>query len=223
MQGPVDGDVKRSSRISPSIAATLPRHLYSVASMRRSDWVPPIVWMAAILALSTDAGSAEHTGGFVLPALRFIWPTATLPLLESIHAVVRKLAHVTEYAVLGSLWYRAFAVGRRPPRIAVALAFGLSVAWAGVDEAFQMLVPSRTPSILDVGIDAAGALIACIGAVDRPRLVDVMTSALLWAATVVGSVALVLNAVTGDGSGGLWVTTSAAALAVVARRRGTTG
>ena len=191
--------------------------------MRRSDWVPPIVWMAAILALSTDAGSAEHTGGFVLPALRFIWPTATLPLLESIHAVVRKLAHVTEYAVLGSLWYRAFAVGRRPPRIAVALAFGLSVAWAGVDEAFQMLVPSRTPSILDVGIDAAGALIACIGAVGRPRLVDVMTSALLWAATVVGSVALVLNAVTGDGSGGLWVTTSAAALAVVARRRGTTG
>src|SRR5947208_2486078 len=106
MQGPVDGDVKRSSRISPSIAATLPRHLYSVASMRRSDWFPPI---------------------------------------------------------------------------------------------------------------------ACIGAVDRPRLVDVMTSALLWAATVVGSVALVLNAVTGDGSGGLWVTTSAAALAVVARRRGTTG
>src|SRR5439155_1211477 len=106
-----------------------------------------IVWMAAILALSTDAGSAEHTGSFVLPALRFIWPTATLPLLESIHAVVRKLAHVTEYAVLGSLWYRAFAVGRRPPRIAVALAFGLSVAWAGVDEAFQMLVPSRTPSI----------------------------------------------------------------------------
>src|SRR5947209_18038417 len=76
--------------------ATLPRHLYSVASMRRSDWVPPIVWMAAILALSTDAGSAEHTGSFVLPALRFIWPTATLPLLESIHAVVRKLAHVTE-------------------------------------------------------------------------------------------------------------------------------
>jgi len=92
-----------------------------------------------------------------------------------------------------------------------------------VDEAFQMLVPSRTPSILDVGIDAAGALIACIGAVGRPRLVDVMTSALLWAATVVGSVALVLNAVIGDGSGGLWVTTSAAALAVVARRRGTTG
>src|SRR2546427_728315 len=115
------------------------------------------------------------------------------------------------------------SIGRRPPRTAVALTFGLSVAWAGVDEAFQMLVPSRTPSILDVGIDAAGALIACIGAVDRPRLVDVMTSALLWAATVVGSVALVLNAVIGDGSGGLWVTTSAAALAVIARRWGTTG
>src|SRR5206468_9892299 len=105
-----------------------------VCSSDLSDWVPPIVWMAAIMALSTDAGSAEHTGGFVLPALRFIWPTATLPLLESIHAVVRKLAHVTEYAVLGSLWYRAFAVGRRPPSIAVALAFVFSLARAGGDE-----------------------------------------------------------------------------------------
>src|SRR3989442_11902344 len=169
--------------------ATLPRHLYSVASMRRSDWVPPIVWMAGILALSTDAGSAQHTGGFVLPALRFIWPTATLPLLESIHAVVRKLAHVTEYAVLGSLWYRAFAVGRRSPRSAVALAFGLSVAWAGGDEAFQMLVPWRTPSILDVGMDAAGALIACIGAVGRPRVGGVMTPAVFGGATGAGRVA----------------------------------
>src|SRR5947207_4481131 len=181
-------------------AATLPRHLYSVASMRRSDWVPPIVWVAAILALSTDAGSAEHTGGFVLPALRFIWPTATLPLLESIHAVVRKLAHVTEYAVLGSLWYRAFAVGRRPPGIAVALAFGLSVAWAGVDEAFQMLVPSRTPRILDVGIDAAGALIACMSAGGRRRPLDLITCALLQEATVVGTVGLVVDAFGGNGS-----------------------
>jgi VanZ family protein len=186
--------------------------------MRRSDWVPPIVWMAGILALSTDSGSSQHTGGFVLPALRLIWPTATLPLLESIHAVVRKLAHVTEYAVLGSLWYRAFA-GSRPPKVAVTLALGLSVAWAIVDEAFQTLIPSRTASIVDVGIDAAGALLACVGAVDRPRLVDIMTSALLWTAAVIGSAALVLNAVIGDGSGALWVTTSAAALAVVARRR----
>jgi VanZ family protein len=186
--------------------------------MRRSDWVPPIVWMAGILALSTDSGSSQHTGGFVLPALRFIWPGATLPLLETVHAVIRKLAHVTEYAVLGSLWYRAFA-GRRPPKVAVALALGLSVAWAIVDEAFQTLIPSRTASIVDVGIDAAGALLACVGAVDRPRLVDIMTSALLWTAAVIGSVALVLNAVIGDGSGALWVTTSAAALAVVARRR----
>ena len=186
--------------------------------MRRSDWVPPIVWMAGILALSTDSGSSQHTGGFVLPALRFIWPTATLPLLETVHAIIRKLAHVTEYAVLGSLWYRAFA-RRQPPKVAVALAVSLSAAWAFVDEAFQTLIPSRTASVLDVGIDAAGAVLACVGALDRPRLVDIVRSALLWMAAVIGSTALVLNAVIGDNSGALWVTTSAAALAVVARRR----
>src|SRR2546422_5299380 len=200
-------------------AATLPRHLYSVASMRRSDWVPPIAWMAGILALSTDAGSAQHTSGFVLPALRWIWPAATLPLLESVHAVIRKLAHLTEYAVLAGLWYRAFVVGRRSPTIAVALTFGLSVAWAGIDEALQTLVPSRTASMLDVGIDAAGALLACVGAVGRPRLADLVTPSLFWTAMVIGGTALVFNAVTGVGSRALWVTTSAAALAVLARGR----
>jgi len=186
--------------------------------MRGSDWVAPILWMVGILALSTDSGSSQHTGGFVLPALRFIWPGATLPLLETIHAIIRKLAHLAEYAVLGSLWYRAFA-RRRPSKVAVTLALGSSVAWAFVDEAFQTLIPSRTASLLDVGIDAAGALVACVGAVDRPRLVDMVTSALLWTAALIGTAALVLNAVIGDGSGALWVTTSAAALAVVARRR----
>jgi len=186
--------------------------------MRRSDWVPPIVWMAGILALSTDSGSSQHTGGFVLPALRFIWPSATLPLLESIHAIIRKLAHLAEYAVLGSLWYRGFA-RRWPPKVAVALALGVSVAWAFVDEAFQTLIPSRTASLLDVGIDSTGALVACVFAVGRPRLVDIVTSALLWTAAVIGAAALALNAVIGDGSGSLWVTTSAAALAVAARRR----
>jgi len=184
--------------------------------MRRSDWIPPIVWMAGILALSTDSGSSQHTGGFVLPALRFIWPSATLPLLETVHALIRKLAHLAEYAVLGSLWYRAFA-RRWPPKVATTLALGLSIVWAFGDEAFQTLIPSRTASLLDVGIDGAGALIACVAAMDRPRLVDIVTSALLWTAAAIGTAALVLNAVIGDGSGALWVTTSAAALAVVAR------
>ena len=49
--------------------------------------------------------------------------------------------------------------------------------------------------------------------------VNLVTSSLLWTAMVIGGTALVFNAVTGVGSGALWVTTSAAALAVLARGR----
>jgi len=191
--------------------------------MRRSDWVPPIAWMAMILALSTDTGSTEHTSGFFLPALRWIWPAATPPLLDAAHVAIRKLAHLTEYAVLAGLWYRVLVAGRRPPTTAAAIALALSIVWAGIDEAFQTLIPSRTASIVDVGIDATGALIACVAAASWPRPADLVTSTLLWTATLAGCVALVSNAAAGGGSGALWVTTSAAALAVVARRCATSG
>ena len=191
--------------------------------MRRSDWVPPIAWMVVILAMSTDVGSAEHTGGFLFPALRWIWPAVTPPLMDAVHAAIRKLGHLTEYAVLAGLWYRALVTGRRPPRTAAAIAVALSVVWASIDEALQTLTPSRTASVVDVGIDATGALLATLGASGWPRLVDVTTSTLLWTATIVGCAALVINALTGVGSGGLWVTTPAAALAVAARGRAPSG
>lgn len=188
--------------------------------MRRFDWVPPLAWMAVILALSTDVGSAEQTGSFLLPALRWIWPTATAPLVDAAHAVIRKLAHLTEYGVLAALWYRALIAGRRrSPATAVVIAVALSALWACIDEAFQRLTPSRTPSLVDVAIDATGALIASVGATGWPRLAELITSTLLWAATIVGCVVLIINALAGVGSGALWVTTSAAALAVAARRR----
>ena len=186
--------------------------------MRRADWVPPIAWMAVIIALSTDTGSAEHTGGFLLPALRWIWPAATPSLLDAGHFAIRKLAHVTEYAVLAGLWYRGLVVRRRPPR-AAATALALSIVWACVDESFQTLIPSRTASVIDVGVDATGALVACVATAGWPRPADLVTSALLWTAMLVGCAVLVGNAVAGVGSGGLWVTTSAAALAIVARGR----
>jgi VanZ family protein len=74
---------------------------------------------------------------------------------------MRKLAHVTEYAILSYFWFRAFNQGGRTwsPRSAVwALAF--SITYALLDEYHQTFVPSRTASLVDVGIDSLGALTA---------------------------------------------------------------
>jgi VanZ family protein len=62
--------------------------------------------------------------------------------------VVRKVAHVTEYAVLGALLVRA--TRRELP------AFLLGVAYAASDEIHQHFVPGRHATPVDVAIDAVG-------------------------------------------------------------------
>ena len=65
--------------------------------------------------------------------------------------VLRKCAHMTEYAILAVLLVRATGSYR--------WAFLLAVAYAGTDEFHQTFVRGRHGSPIDVGIDAAGALI----------------------------------------------------------------
>jgi VanZ family protein len=122
---------------------------------------PPVLWLAIISTLSTDAFSSEHTGSILLPILRWLFPHAANATLELAHAVIRKAGHLTEYGILAVLWYRA--VRRRgrawQPRAAL-IAFALAAGFAGLDEYHQSFVPSRGASIADVGLDSVGAALA---------------------------------------------------------------
>jgi len=62
--------------------------------------------------------------------------------------VLRKGAHIVEYAILGALLYRALE------REALALAAG--IAYAATDEFHQRFVHGRHSSPVDVAIDAVG-------------------------------------------------------------------
>jgi VanZ family protein len=123
--------------------------------------LPIILWMGVIFLASTDLGSAEHTGSIVLWALRLIsGGHLSLPAMEEIHHLIRKGAHLTEYAVLGCLLWRAFAAQPGLPRIWTASASLLIAAlYACSDEYHQSFVPSRTSSIYDVAIDTVGAAV----------------------------------------------------------------
>jgi len=123
-------------------------------------WLPPLAWMALIWGLSTDMGSAEHTVGLLAWLVERLAPWATPAQVALAHAVFRKLGHVTEYAILAALWYRALRAGRTLHALPIALA--LSVTWAAIDEVHQVFVPSRTPSAVDVLIDSLGALAALL-------------------------------------------------------------
>ena len=189
--------------------------------MRPAHWLPPVVWMAVILSLASDAGSAEHTSRLILPVLRFVFPGASPLQLDAMHLVVRKLAHVSEYAILAALWLRALVAGRGlAPRPAAWGALAIAVAWAIVDESYQSTVGSRTGSPVDVAIDAAGALaVAVSGRFGWRPTVDALTATLLWAAAIGGAALLALDAAAGVSSGLLWLAVPGALAGLLLRRR----
>ncbi len=101
-----------------------------------SLWLPPLVLMALIFALSAMPGDdVDHGLAYVL---------------------TRKLGHFLGYALLLGLWWRALRT-RLEPESAVGLAFAISVSYAVVDEVHQLTVDGRMGTPLDVVIDAAGA------------------------------------------------------------------
>ena len=188
--------------------------------MPLTRWLPPVVWMALILWFSTDVGSAVHTGAWLRPLLRTLAPWATPAQIETIHGLIRKGGHVTEYAILAGLWLRALGPWRAVrPAGAALIAFAISLAWATLDETYQSFFPSRTSSATDVVIDGAGALLAVlVGHLGWRRAAEGATVFLLWVAALGGGAALGVNAMTGVPSRALWLTAPLAALVLLARR-----
>ena len=127
-------------------------------------WGPPLVWMVVISAFSTDAFSAEETGDFLIPLLRWLFPGASPATLDLIHGAARKAMHVIEFGILALLWYRALGWPGSGWQTGTALAaFLLAAGFAAVDETHQGFVSSRTGTLVDVAWDSAGAAVGLIG------------------------------------------------------------
>ena len=97
-------------------------------------WLPVVAWAAVIFAFSSIPSLGTGLG---------TWDT-----------VLRKGAHLTEYAVLGALLLRA--LGREVP------AFLAGVAYAATDELHQHFVAGRHASPIDLAIDAVGVTLGLL-------------------------------------------------------------
>jgi VanZ family protein len=129
-----------------------------------SRYLPLLVWLAFISYASSDSFSAGNTSRFIGPLIRWLFPNVSSDTLLIVHLVTRKLAHFTEYAVLGFLAARAF---RTSPRPAISsrwflISLTMIVVYALADEYHQSFVPTRTGSIYDSLIDIAGGLTALL-------------------------------------------------------------
>jgi VanZ family protein len=91
-------------------------------------WLPVALWAALIFVVSSIPSLSTGLGTWDL--------------------VLRKLAHLSEFAVLSALLLRA--VGRHVPAFAVGLAYAVS------DEVHQHFVRGRHAALRDVAVDAVG-------------------------------------------------------------------
>jgi hypothetical protein len=178
--------------------------------------------MAVVLVMSGPQMSAENTGGILGPVLA--WLGLGPASIGLVHGLVRKAAHLAEYAVLGLLWHRAFVyAGTLRPAVAAALALAVSVGCAVADETHQSFLAARTGAVSDVLLDSVGATAAVAAAhVGWWRAAHLATGALLWVAVVGGVGVLALDLAAGAGGGVLWITVPAAALLLVYRWRRST-
>jgi VanZ family protein len=96
-----------------------------------------------------------------VPFLRWIDPQISFATLNAIQFEIRKLGHLTEYAILAMLLWRALRGGTRwqmKMSILLLIAWVACAIFAASDEFHQSFVPSRTASPTDVMIDTCGAL-----------------------------------------------------------------
>lgn len=130
-------------------------------------WLPLLIWMGIIFGASADTQSTEHTSRFLVPFLRWLNPHISEEAIDAARWVVRKAAHMTEFALLAWLWWRAWRKPRRhDARPWSWRTAGLTIAcvalYAASDELHQYFVANRTASVKDVCIDTTGGIIAIV-------------------------------------------------------------
>lgn len=143
-------------------------------------WLPPLGWMGLIFSASADTSSAQHSSRLFVPFIHWLLPGLAMETIETLHYAFRKCGHLTEFAILALLFWRAIhhtpknlaapkpsdanASGLVAPKRSeggwrwdeTGLALTLVFAYAATDEFHQVFVPQRTAMVSDIFIDVIG-------------------------------------------------------------------
>jgi VanZ family protein len=104
-------------------------------------YIPPIALMGVIYLLSAQSSI----------------PTGQTTLIDFF---IKKIAHLTEYALLYFLWVRALKQSGKLNRWLFCWAFVITFVYALSDEFHQSFVPNRSPRLTDISIDTLGMIIS---------------------------------------------------------------
>jgi VanZ family protein len=125
-------------------------------------YVPLILWIVVIAFMSGGQASMSNTSRFIRPLLEFLFPNSPEETLQIYHGYIRKLAHFTEYAILGFFAWRTFKYSFKSQvsKGWILWSIAIVILVAACDEFNQSFNASRTGSIWDVLLDCFGGFTA---------------------------------------------------------------
>jgi VanZ family protein len=128
-------------------------------------WATTALWAALIFQLSTATYGASFTAWLLGQALSTLHIQISPPAFAVLHLLIRKSAHLFEYAIFSLLLYQSLHIRPyRAWRTRIALwAVLVAGLYSLTDEYHQLFVPGRTGSLMDCGIDTTGAILAMLG------------------------------------------------------------
>ena len=109
--------------------------------------------MALIFIMSSfNSTESSNQSNFIVDIISNI---LNINNIEILSYIIRKLAHFTEYLILGILVYNAVNSYNKNMYIAIIIC----IIYAISDEIHQLFVPGRSCQILDITIDSIGSTI----------------------------------------------------------------
>ena len=130
------------------------------------SFIALILWMIVIFSFSSaDANKSTGTSDKVITTMIEIKDKITNKetpnnekeiIVKNSSFYIRKLAHITEYLILGFL---TFNLLKQYSVTNIYYAIGLSILYSCTDEFHQLFISGRSGSIRDVLIDSIGILI----------------------------------------------------------------
>lgn len=127
-----------------------------------------IVWMGVIFYLSCESkDDSTHTTNLIVNTIYYIYGLFAGKNILDINSFtdlvfkpIRKLAHFSEFGILGILLYSVY--NDTPKKNRIILPLILSGLYAISDEMHQYFVPGRACAFIDVIIDTCGAFIGIV-------------------------------------------------------------
>jgi VanZ family protein len=128
---------------------------------RKAWWLLTATWAVMIFDLSRATYSSASSARFISIVLEWLSASIRPQNFGLLNNLLRKTAHLTEYAVLAVFLYNSLKPAGNPlwSRIAAIWALLASASYSITDELHQLFVPGRHASLFDCLIDTTGAFL----------------------------------------------------------------